>query len=157
VFVNDGTGSKMDYYQSLGTDLAWDTCAQAADGGVTGEATLTVTIQNSAPADAASLPAYITGDSAFGVPAGITRTVGYVYLPEGFELVGAEMTDGSGFGGGVHAGRRVLSFTVDLEPGASVAAVITARATSPVAATIEAQATPTIKPRTSFAATCDFP
>ncbi|WP_228479451.1 DUF4012 domain-containing protein [Microbacterium atlanticum] len=157
VFVNDGTGSKMDYYQSLATTVGWDACVPADDGAATGDATLTVTVKNSAPADAASLPAYITGDGAFGVPAGITRTVGYIYLPEGFELVGAEMTDGSGFGGGTHAGRRVLSFTVDLAPGASVTAVVTARATSPVAPTVEAQATPTIKPQATFAATCDFP
>ena len=36
-----------------------------------------------------SLPDYITGGGGFGVPAGITRTVGYIYLPEGFELTGS--------------------------------------------------------------------
>ena len=70
-----------------------------------------------APADAASLPEYVTGRGAYGVPAGQTRTVGYIYLPEGFELVRAELSNGAGVSGGMHESRRVLSFDVVLAPG----------------------------------------
>ena len=154
VYVNDGTGSKMDFYQNAVTTLAWDACTVDASGGATGDAVLTVTIGNTAPADAANLPAYITGDSAFGVPAGITRTIGYLYLPEGFDLVDATMSDGSGFGGGMHDGRRVVSFAIDLAPGATATATVTARASTPAAATLEAVTTPTLTPPTAVAAVC---
>lgn len=154
VYVNDGTGSKMDFYQNTTTALEWSICALDAAGTATGDAVLTVTVGNTAPADAASLPAYITGDSAFGVPAGITRTIGYLYLPEGFELVDATMSDGTGFGGGTHNGRRVVSFAIDLPPGGSATATVTARASEPVAATLEAVTTPTLTPPADGAAVC---
>ncbi|WP_374977019.1 DUF4012 domain-containing protein [Microbacterium trichothecenolyticum] len=154
VYVNDGTGSKMDFYQNTTTALEWSSCALDAAGTATGDAVLTVTVGNTAPADAASLPAYITGDSAFGVPAGITRTIGYLYLPEGFELVDATMSDGTGFGGGTHNGRRVVSFAIDLPPGGSATATVTARASEPVAATLEAVTTPTLTPPADGAAVC---
>jgi hypothetical protein len=154
VYVNDGTGSKMDFYQNATTALEWSSCTLDAAGTATGDAVLTVTVGNTAPADAASLPAYITGDSAFGVPAGITRTIGYLYLPEGFELVDATMSDGTGFGGGTHDGRRVVSFAIDLAPGGSATATVTARATAPVAATLEAVTTPTLTPPADGAAVC---
>lgn len=154
VYVNDGTGSKMDFYQNTTTALEWSICALDAAGTATGDAVLTVTLGNTAPADAASLPAYITGDSAFGVPAGITRTIGYLYLPEGFELVDATMSDGTGFGGGTHNGRRVVSFAIDLPPGGSATATVTARASEPVAATLEAVTTPTLTPPADGAAVC---
>ncbi|WP_194409380.1 DUF4012 domain-containing protein [Microbacterium cremeum] len=154
VYVNDGTGSKMDFYQSASAALSWDDCALDAAGMATGDAVLDVTIENSAPADAESLPPYITGGSGFGVPAGVTRTVGYVYLPEGFDLIDATMSDGSGFGGGTHEGRRVLSFTVDLAPGETATATVTARAVAPVAATIDAALTPTLTAPAAIAAVC---
>ncbi|WP_308291780.1 DUF4012 domain-containing protein [Microbacterium jejuense] len=154
VYVNDGTGSKMDFYQNVVTSLTWDSCTADASGAATGDAVLTVTIVNTAPADAANLPGYVTGDGAFGVPAGITRTVGYLYLPEGFDLVDATMSDGSGFGGGTHDGRRVVSFTTDLAPGASATVTITAHASNPVGPTLEAVTTPTLTPPTVVAAVC---
>lgn len=153
VYVNDGTGSKMDFYQNVDAEVEWRACTAGTDG-TTGDAVLTVTIGNTAPADAASLAPYITGNGSFGVPAGITRTVGYLYLPEGFELVDAAMSDGSGFGGGTHQGRRVLSFSVDLSPGQTATATITARAAAPAAATLAAVTTPTLTPPSSVAATC---
>lgn len=154
VYVNDGTGSKMDFYQNAGASLTWDTCTLDAAGDARGDARLTLTVGNTAPADAANLPAYITGDSAFGVPAGITRTIGYLYLPEGFDLIDATMSDGSGFGGGTHDGRRVLSFAIDLAPGQSATATVVARASTPGAATLEAVTTPTLTPPAAVAAVC---
>jgi hypothetical protein len=154
VYVNDGTGSKMDFYQNAGASLTWDACTLDAAGDATGDARLTVTVGNTAPADAANLPAYITGGGAFGVPAGTTRTIGYLYLPAGFELVDATMSDGSGFGGGTHDGRRVLSFAIDLAPGQSATATVVVRASTAGPATLEAVMTPTLTPPAVVAAVC---
>ncbi len=144
VYLNDGTGSKMDYYVDQDTTLAWDTCALAADGTASGSLTLTVTVTNTAPADAAtSLPAYITGGGGFGVAPGIAKTVGYLYLPTGTELTAARMSDGSGFGGGLDGGRQVLSFSVDLDPGETATASLTVRSTAGAGAAV-AWVTPTV-------------
>lgn len=144
VFVNDGTGSKMDFYQSADTSLVWESCSLDSREMAEGTASLTVTIANNAPADAASLPDYVTAAGWYGIPPGTTRTVGYVYLPEGFELVRAELSNGGGFGGGMHDGRRVLSFDVLLAPGESVAVSVAAASTSPTGAQLVAQVTPTV-------------
>lgn len=155
VFLNDGTGSKMDFYQTADTTLAWESCSLDASGSALGTATLTVTVANNAPADAGgSLPPYITGGGDYGVPPGTARTVGYLYLPEGFDLVDATLTGDLGFGGGTHEGRRVLSFSVDVAPGATATAVITASPVAPAAATIAVQSTPTLAANPAVAATC---
>ncbi|MCR2801924.1 MULTISPECIES: DUF4012 domain-containing protein [unclassified Microbacterium] len=145
VYLNDGTGSKMDYYVSAQTDLSWESCSLDGRGLATGEATLSLVLANTAPADAAtSLPWYITGGGNFGVPAGTARTVAYVYLPEGYELTDAVLSLDKGFGGGTHDGRQVLSFGADLAPGESVTATISVRSPEPGAPTVVAEVTPTI-------------
>ncbi|NLP84333.1 DUF4012 domain-containing protein [Microbacterium sp. CFH 90308] len=157
VYLNDGTGSKMDFYQTATSTLTWNECRVDAAGLAVGDATMSVTIANNAPADAANLPSYITGGGNFGVPAGVTRTVAYVYLPEGWELADATTSDGSGFGGGMHDGRRVVSLSVDLAPGQSVTATITAQTTAPGAPTVEVVGTPTITAPAEVASTCGTP
>ncbi|WP_243075645.1 DUF4012 domain-containing protein [Microbacterium sp. SS28] len=154
VFLNDGTGSKMDFYLTSDSRVAWDQCTTDAAGRASGTAKLTVTIASNAPADAANLPPYITGEGIYGVPPGIARTVVYVYLPEGFDLAGAELSDDGGFGGGMHAGRRVVSFTTDLAPGGSTTAVITAATATPSAPVLEAVSTPTLVPQPAATAVC---
>jgi hypothetical protein len=144
VFLNDATGAKLDYYQTVDTAVEWQTCAIDASGKAQGTAVLTVDLTDNAPADAANLPAYVTGGGWFGVPVGTTRTVGYLYVPEGFELVDATLSTGGGFGGGVHDGRRVLSFEFDLTPGTSATATVTARSVTPTGANLVAQVTPTV-------------
>jgi hypothetical protein len=145
VYLNDGTGSKMDYYVDAGVDLAWGACTVDARGRASGAATLTLTITNTAPADAAtSLPEYITGGGAFRVPAGVARTVGYLYLPEGYDLLDAGISTGAGFGGGMHDGRQVLSFGLDLAPGESGTVTATVQAPQPAAPTLIAEVTPTV-------------
>lgn len=147
VYLNDSTGSKMDYYVSPKTTLAWDKCAVNEDGRASGTLTLTVTLTNTAPADAAtSLPDYITGGGNFGVAPGRAKTIGYVYLPEGAELRDATRTDDQGFGGGFHAGRQVMTFTTDLAPGESVTARFTVATTTPGAGDAVAWVTPTVDP-----------
>jgi hypothetical protein len=146
----------MDFYQTATSTLTWNDCRVDAAGSAVGDATMSVTIANNAPADAASLPSYITGGGSFGVEPGIARTVAYVYLPEGWELADATMSNGAGFGGGMHDGRRVVSFSVDLAPGQSVTAAVTAKAVAPGATTIELVGTPTIAPVADVEATCGY-
>ncbi|AZC12447.1 DUF4012 domain-containing protein [Microbacterium sp. ABRD28] len=159
VYLNDGTGSKMDYYVSATPTLTWDSCVtggSAASPTASGTATLTVTLTNNAPADAAtSLPRYITGGGAFDVDPGIARTVGYVYLPEGFELQDATITGDVGFGGGTHDGRRVLSFAVDVAPGASATATVTVTAPEGSAPQLELVSTPTLVSPPDLVAVCE--
>ena len=50
VFLNDGTGSKMDFYQAVDTQVAWQSCAVDGRGEASGVAQLTVTLTNNAPA-----------------------------------------------------------------------------------------------------------
>ncbi|WP_345449285.1 DUF4012 domain-containing protein, partial [Microbacterium fluvii] len=160
VYLNDGTGSKMDYYVTPETSLQWESCAVDARGRATGMTTLTLTLTNTAPDDAAtSLPDYVTGGGGFGVPPGTARTVAYVYLPTGYDLMSATLSNDDGFGGGFHDDRQVLSFEVDLKPGESTTAEVTVRSPEPAAPTVIAELTPTIDADlpTSYAATCNTP
>jgi hypothetical protein len=141
-FVNDGTGSKMDYYQNLDTQVGWEQCSVDSSGRVIGTAVLSVTVSNNAPTS--GLPDYITGGGAYGVSPGSAKTVGYLYLPEGFELADATISPESGFGGGMHDDRRVLSFDVTLAPGESLTATVKAKTTVPSGAELRVQATPTV-------------
>lgn len=116
VYVNDGTGSKMDYYARLNTTVGW--CGTGSDG--TDTAALRVTIKNEAPADAAtSLSPYIHGDGIFGVPPGTARTVAYIYLPEGATLVNSQASELRTLDTTSHEDRSVISWSVDLPPGTS--------------------------------------
>lgn len=149
VYLNDGTGSKMDYYVKADTTVGWDVCALDRQHRTIDPITLTLTLRNTAPEDAAtSLPGYVTGGSGFGgatdISRGTARTIAYLYLPEGYTLVEAQRTDAGGFGGGFHAGRQVLIFSSDLEPGASATATITVQPTEAGAATVTADVTPTV-------------
>ena len=158
VFLNSATASKMHFWFDRDVSLTWDRCTPVPGGGVTGEVTLDVTITNNAPADAGTtLPPYVVGDPrGTGVPPGTARTVGYLSLPEGVELLEAEMSDGSGFGGGFFEGRQIMSFDVPLAPGESATARVTVRTTTPGAAEATAWVTPTIDPDTAtrFVASC---
>ncbi len=145
VYLNDGTGSKMDYYVTADTQLAWTDCVADEAGRTVSPLTLTVTITNNAPADAAtSLPPYITGGGGFGVPAGVARTVAYIYLPEGYALTSSTRSDGQGFGGGEHDGRQVMIFGSDLAPGASATAEIGLVSPQPGAGEAIVDITPTV-------------
>ncbi len=115
VYLNDGTGSKMDYYLEADATVA-----------TTGRRTsaLTVTLRSTAPADAATLSPSITGGGGYGVPAGTTRTVVYLYIPQGYAAGDAELGGFSVFTRGGHAGREVLATYVDLGPGETASVTI---------------------------------
>lgn len=135
VYVNDGTGSKMDYYMRLGVATAWCSDTTAA---------LRVTLRNEAP-DAESLPDYVTGGGAYGVPPGQTLTGVYVYLPRGALIEGRRTTGTgapTGFSGGDDDGHEVMKWSVLLAPGES--ATLDLRVATPATPGLEARATPTI-------------
>lgn len=78
VYLNDATGSKMDYYLKASYGIGGRTCR--ADGRP--EWSIDVTLANIAPQDAArSLPPYVTGAGGFGVPPGQIKTQVGVYAP----------------------------------------------------------------------------
>lgn len=124
VYVNDGTGSKMDYYMNVSSSAAW--CGPG--GGGKEVARLRVTLQSTAPADIAGFTPSITGGGRYGVAPGVARTVAYIYLPEGAELLESTASVATGFGGGTHQGRRVLIWTTELAAQQSVSLDVTVQA-----------------------------
>lgn len=79
VYLNDGTGSKMDYYLDKTVSVGSSVCRR--DGRPT--SVVEVTLKNTAPADAAtSLPRYVTGGGDFGTEPGKIKTLVAVYAPE---------------------------------------------------------------------------
>ena len=109
VYLNDGTGSKMDYYLHADADVS--------SAGNT--STLSLTLRSDAPDDAATLPVSITGGGNYGVKPGVTRTVVYLYLPRGASLQPAQRGTFAEFARGLHDRREVLITSVDLAPGES--------------------------------------
>jgi len=86
VYLNDGTGSKMDYYLDKRVSVGSSVCRK--DGRPT--SVVQITIKNTAPADAAtSLPEYVTGGGSFGVEPGKIKTLLAAYAPENAIFLGA--------------------------------------------------------------------
>ncbi|MDQ1137033.1 hypothetical protein QE410_001832 [Microbacterium sp. SORGH_AS 1204] len=142
LYLNDGTGSKMSYYLTPTTSLAWDSCP-SSDSRTQRQLSLHLDLANGAPADAAtSLPLYITGNGAYGTAPGHAKVVGNVYLPEGFELVSAQTTTGADFTQATLEGRTVLTFGVDVAPQQTIGVDVVVRGTS-TASHAEAHVTPT--------------
>ncbi|MDX2377627.1 DUF4012 domain-containing protein [Microbacterium sp. LRZ72] len=126
VYLNDGTGSKLDYYMRTETAASW--CTTHPDG--TGEASLRVTLQNDAPADIGEYTKHITGGGNYGVTPGTTRTVAYIYLPEGAEPMSVTAGDGASVGSDIHENRIVYTWETNLLPGESTSIDIGIRAPS---------------------------
>ncbi|MGO4859447.1 DUF4012 domain-containing protein [Arthrobacter sp. 2MCAF14] len=116
-YFNDGTGAKMDYYVKRTVQLIQE--CPAADG--YGTVKVQVTSTNTAPADAAtSLPGYVTGGGAFGVPPGTAQSNVIAYGPAQSQVVTATQ-DGNKvpFGAQQHDNRPVATLSVRLAPGQS--------------------------------------
>ncbi|MGO4251342.1 DUF4012 domain-containing protein [Paenarthrobacter sp. TAF1] len=114
IYFNDGTGAKMDFWMKRSVQLVRD-CTR--DG--YREVTVRVTSTNTAPSDAAeSLPAYVTGNGAFGVPAGSVQTnvVAYGPVQSNIDTV---VKDGNQipFAAQHHSQRAVGTSTIRLAPG----------------------------------------
>lgn len=116
VYFNDGTGAKMDYYVKRSVQLFRECTTDGYS-----QVKVRVKSMNTAPTDAAdSLPAYVTGAGAFGVPAGTVRTNITAYGPTQSQVETA-VADGKkiGFASQTHSGRPVGTVTVELPPGKS--------------------------------------
>ncbi|WP_370629247.1 DUF4012 domain-containing protein [Paenarthrobacter nitroguajacolicus] len=116
VYFNDGTGAKMDYWVKRSVRVVKD-CTR--DG--YREVAVRVTSTNTAPLDAASsLPAYVTGNGAFGVPPGTVQTnvVAYGPVQSNIDTV---VKDGEKipFAAQRHSQRAVGTSTIRLAPGES--------------------------------------
>jgi hypothetical protein len=116
VYFNDGTGAKMDYYVKR-TVQVLETCPDDD----TQDYTVRVTLTNTAPADAAdTLPDYVTGGGAFGVPPGEVRTNIVGYGPAQSALGTATVDDVEvPVGSFIHDTRPVGIVTAQLAPGRS--------------------------------------
>lgn len=116
VYFNDGTGAKMDYYVKRSVQLV-KACPR--DGYE--EVTVRITNSNTAPKDAAtSLPAYVTGDGAYGVPPGSVQTNIVAYGPVQAQIESAKV-DGkkTNFAPYLHSNRPVGVLAIRLAPGES--------------------------------------
>ncbi|MDF9278725.1 DUF4012 domain-containing protein [Arthrobacter sp. EH-1B-1] len=113
-YFNDGTGAKMDYYMRRTVQLR-RSCT--IEGYL--QYTLTATLTNTAPADAArSLPEYVTGGGAFGVPAGTVQTNFVGYGPDQALLQTARLNgEPVPLGSYRHGDRPVGVLTTTLAPG----------------------------------------
>jgi hypothetical protein len=116
VYFNDGTGAKMDYHVKRTVQLI----EQCPANGYS-EVKVRITSTNTAPKDAAtSLPEYVTGGGAFGVPAGSVQTNVIAYGPVQSNVETAFVAGKkTGFASQRHAGRPVGTVTVRLAPGQS--------------------------------------
>ena len=88
VYLNDSTGAKMSYYLRYDAAVTATSCADGVQQ-LSGRATVTST----APADAASLPPYITGGGSYGIDPGYQIVNVQIYGPVG-GTVGVVETDG---------------------------------------------------------------
>lgn len=115
-YFNDGTGAKMDFYVKRTAQLI-EECT--TDGYA--QVKVRITSTNTAPKDAAtSLPEYVTGGGAFGVPAGTVQTNIVAYGPVQSNLERAFVAGKkAGFASHRHSGRPVGAVTVRLAPGQS--------------------------------------
>jgi hypothetical protein len=112
VFLNNGGGSKLDYYLDDRVDVASDRCQAGRQ-----HLTVTVHLRSQVPAEVAALAESITGPSV-GMPRGTIRVTLYVYAPVGGYVAGATYDgDRRDLDQLSQDGRPLVSQTVDLEPG----------------------------------------
>ncbi|MFJ7748567.1 DUF4012 domain-containing protein [Arthrobacter sp. NPDC097144] len=114
VYFNDGTGAKMDYYVTRSVQLI-----QSCPVGDYGQYTVRITVSNNAPADAASsLPAYVTGNGAYGIEPGRIRTNYVVYGPsQAFVETATVDSQPVPVSSGKHRQRPVGTVALELGPG----------------------------------------
>lgn len=115
VYFNDGTAAKMSFY--LDTVV---TVAQQCDADGVGRMTVDVTMTNTAPANAADLPRYLTGGGRV-IPAGQIRTNVLLYAPTGGLIEQVRTSTGEvGASSNLHDGLLVAGRTTQLAPGESI-------------------------------------
>ncbi|MDJ0376945.1 DUF4012 domain-containing protein [Cryobacterium sp. PH31-L1] len=142
LYLNDGTGSKMDVYLDVQTAIGQQTCRKDQRPQYAFEVTLT----NTAPADAAtSLPAYVTGAGAFGVTPGNIKTLVSGYGSPAMQNLGLTR-DGveAEYHPAADAGYPVSTIGVELAPGESTVLHFTWLGPAPFTGNLELRSTPMI-------------
>ncbi|GAB2736902.1 DUF4012 domain-containing protein [Nocardioides pakistanensis] len=115
VFLNDGTGAKMQYFLEHRVDVEPVACNREGRQ----ELEVTVTLRSTAPRDPSQLPDYVVGMAEqIGVEPGSMRLVTHLYAPvegwvESSTIDGEELPVSSVD----HLGHPVVTRTVDLAPG----------------------------------------
>ena len=142
VYLNDGTGSKMDTYLDVGLAVGQATCRND----LRPEYAVDVTLTNTAPADAAtSLPRYTTGGGDFGVPAGNIKTLLSVYgSPEMLNLGLTRDGKTIPYHPAMDANYPVSTLDVELAPGESAVVRFLWLGSQPFSGNLEIQNTPII-------------
>ena len=142
VYLNDGTGAKMDTYLDVGLAVGQATCRND----LRPEFAVDVTLTNSAPADAATaLPDYVTGGGDFGVTPGNIKTVLSVYGAPDMQNLGLTR-DGqvTPYHPASHVNYPVSTLDVELAPGESTVVRFTWLGSQPFSGNVEIQNTPII-------------
>ena len=115
VYLNDGTAAKIGYY--LRTDVVATSAACHPDGSQS--VAVKVTLTNTAPANAAELPPYISGGGV--IPKGDVRTNLLLYAPSGGRVDDVRASSGGpGVFSQTHNGLAVVGRTVLLRVGEQV-------------------------------------
>jgi cell division protein FtsB len=118
VYLNDGTGGKMDYYLNEKVSLISSGCRSD------GRAVLRANISLTSTAPSSGLPDYVTGLAMGGDY--VTRTNVMVFSPTGGQIESAKADGEPVFlAGGTERGRNVGILTVDLKPGESTDITVT--------------------------------
>jgi hypothetical protein len=113
VFLNDGTGAKLDYYLHEDVAIAAASCPAGRVG-----LHVRVTLTSTVPAHAAGLPTYVTGGANTGAPLGTMRTQVVVAAPIGGSIAAATIGGArASIGTGSESGRSEGIVFVDLAPG----------------------------------------
>ena len=116
VYLNDGSAAKIGYY--LRTDVVATPTGCRPDRAQT--VNVKVTLTNTAPANAAGLPPYLTGGGDV-IPAGQVRTNVLLYAPSGGRVDDVRASSGEqGVFSQVHNGLAVVGKTVQLRPGQQI-------------------------------------
>jgi hypothetical protein len=115
VYLNDGSAAKIGYY--LRTDVVATSTTCSADG--SRAVSVKVTLINTAPSNAASLPPYIASGNV--IPKGEVRTNVLLYAPSGGRVDEVRVSTGRlGVFSMSHNGLAVVGRTVQLKPGEKV-------------------------------------
>lgn len=143
VFLNDGSGSKLDYYLTHSATLAVGSCR--ADG--RRELSLRVTLGSTAPSS--GLTPAVTGLALAGEPY-TARIIVYLFSPARGSLVAARL-DGTPapLGSGVQGKRQVGVVSVDIPPGRSRVLDVSLLAPAVPADTAQLWLTPGVAPWTT--------
>ncbi|KAB2812207.1 DUF4012 domain-containing protein [Pimelobacter simplex] len=141
VTLDDTTGAKMSYYLRYDVHVTATSCVAGVQ-----KYAAKARLRSTAPPDAASLPAYVTGGGRYGVPAGSQLVTLRIFAPAGGEL-GALTWNGEPLEleRVEHDGRPVGMTYVQLDPGQVADLAWTMRSGPRQVGTTALAVTPTIE------------